>query len=442
MISRLRCLLIVYIVAVLWFPLTGVLAAGQDNVYITTGRHQITGEDTLGAKKAAVADALEKSVQRAFASVVSEKKLGENLDFLYDQLLTHTMDFVSTYRVINGMAHNGAYLVGVESKISLALVKKRVRDSGLFHQARNNPKVLLLIAEQKPEDAQPRCWWWQPEGQPYASPIDSIAEKSLKAIFDQARIPLVVTGNDYPEPTDYHVDFSAMDDQAAAMSLGQALGADMVVLGTATAQKSANRMGDETTFEAQVSFTVLDMASQKAEIQTTASATAKSIDKRGADQALNQAANTAGQALKEKIDTFWAQALKEKKAFDLYVEGDNFLTRFIALKRQLKEIRGLEDISHRELGSSYAIMGVNYKGTPAQFANAVMLKTFEEFGIEVAMVSDDAVKIKFVAEPGSNIAPQEGDDSGEVAPQPPEATQSQGSDTTTSQGIVQETLQE
>jgi hypothetical protein len=440
MITRLRLLLIVCIVAVLWFPLTGVMAAGQDSVYITTGRHQIKGQDSLGAKKAAVADALEKAVQRAFSSVVSPQKLGENLDFLYDQLLAHTMDFVSTYRIINGMVHNGSYLVGVESKISLALVKKRVRDSGIFNQARNNPKVLLLIAEQMPEDIQPRCWWWQPEGQSYASSIVPIAEKSLKFVFEQAHIPLVVTGDDYPDPTAYHVVFSAMDDQAAAMALGQALGADMVVLGMASAQKSANRMGDEKTFEAEVSFTVLDMASQKAAINTTASATAKSTDERGADQALNQAADTAGQALKEKIDAFWAQALKEKEAFDLYVEGDNFLTRFIALKRQLKEIREIEDISPRELGSAHAIMEVSYKGTPAQFANAVMLKTFEEFGIEVSMVSDDAVKIKFVAEPGSNTAPQNGDDSSVIAPQPTDA--SQRSDNTTSQGIVQETLQE
>jgi hypothetical protein len=231
-----------------------------------------------------------------------------------------------------------------------------------------------------------------------------------------------------------------MDDQAAAMALGQALGADMVILGTASAQKSANRMGDETTFEAQVAYTVLDMASQKAEIQTTASATAKSTDEQGAEQALNQAADIAGQALKEKIDVFWAQALKEKEAFDLYVEGDNFLTRFIALKRQLKEIREIEDISPRELGSSHAIMEVSYKGTPAQFANAVMLKTFEDFGIEISMVSEDAVKIKFVAEPGSNTTPQDAEYPNVTAPQP--ATSSQESDTTTSQGIVQETLQE
>ncbi len=436
MISKIRFLLIAFIIAVFCFPLTGVMAAGQDSVYITTGRHKISGQDTVGAKKAAVQDALEKAVQSAFASVVSQENLGKNLDFLYDQLLVHTMDFVSTYRIINGMAHNGAYLVGVESKISLELVEKRLHDSGVFNQAWNNPKVLLLIGEQGPEDTQPRCWWWQPKGQFYTS----IAEKNLKALFNKARIPLVVTGNNYPDPAAYHVIFSAMDDQAAAMALGQALGADMVVFGMASAQKSANRMGNEKTFEAGVSFTVLDMASQKEVIHSTATATAKSIDIRGADQALAQAADTAGQTLKEKIQGFWAQTMKEKRSFDLYVEGDNFLIRFIALKRQLKDIREIEDISPRELGSSHAIMEVTYKGTPAEFANAVMLRTFEDFGIEVSMVSDDAVKIRFVASPGNNAAPQTSGNGPNIIIAPQPDTSFQGSDR--GQGIVQETLQE
>jgi hypothetical protein len=198
-------------------------------------------------------------------------------------------------------------------------------------------------------------------------------------------------------------------------------------------------MGNEKTFEAGVSFTVLDTDSQKEVIHTTATATAKSINSQGAGQALAQAADTAGQTLKEKIQRFWAQTMKEKRSFDLYVEGDNFLIRFIALKRQLKDIREIEDISPRELGSSHAIMEVAYKGTPAQFANAVMLKTFEDFGIEVSMVSDDAVKIRFVASPVNNAAPQTSKDGANMNAAQPD-TSFQGSDK--GQGIVQETLQE
>lgn len=441
MTPRLRFLLIAFITACFCFSPAGVTAALQESVYTTTGHHKISGHNTVIARKAAVSDALAKAVQNAFVTVVSQQKLGESLSFLYYQLLGHTMDFVSTYRVINGVAHNGAYLVGVESKINLALMEKRLGESGIFNQARNNPRILLLIAEQGLKDTQHRCWWWQPEGQSY----DSIAEQSLKAVFEHARIPLVVTDNNYPDPGAYNIVFSALDDQTTAMALGQALKADMVVLGLASTQKSSNRMGNEKTFEADVSFTVLDMASQREVIHSSSTATAKSIDTRGAGQALAQAADTAGQILKEKIELFWSQTMKTKKTFDLYVEGDNFLTRFIALKHQLKDIREIEDISPKELGSSHAIMDVSYKGTPAQFANAVMLRTFEEFGINISMVSENAVKIRFVSSSNNKPAPQERRDAPNVttAQQSQSGTSSsQGSDNTTDQEIVQETLQE
>jgi hypothetical protein len=70
-----------------------------------------------------------------------------------------------------------------------------------------------------------------------------------------------------------------------------------------------------------------------------------------------------------------------------------------------------------------------------------MLRTFEEFGIEVSMVLDDAVKIRFVASPKNNPASQPSQDVPKViVPQPD--TSSHGSAKTTGQEVVQETLQE
>ncbi len=389
----------ILIAVALLMPASGAFAAREDATCITTGQYKVDGQNVAGAKQAAIKEALKHAVQSTFATLVSQQELGDNLDYFYDQVLAHAMDFVATYRVINGIEHNGAYLVGVESKISLNLLEKRLRDSGVFNQAQNNPLVLLLISEQGPEDMEPRCWWQPGEGSEY----DSVAVKQIETLFTQAHIPLAVSGPDYPDPSAYNVVFSSLDDPTAAIALGQALKADMVILGKASAQESFNRMGDEKTFEAGIELMALDPVTQKKIAQTAANATAKSIDEaEGVAQALTQAADAAGLTMKAKIASFWTQAMKEKKTFDLYVEGERFLTRFIALKRQLKEIRGIEDISPRELGSTHAIMEVIYKGTPAEFADAVMLKTFDEFGIDVSIASDNAVKIRFVTSGGTS----------------------------------------
>ena len=50
----------------------------------------------------------------------------------------------------------------------------------------------------------------------------------------------------------------------------------------------------------------------------------------------------------------------------------------------------------KEIGSNSALVQILYKGTPSRFANAVMLKTFDSFGLEIMDVSDDLVTIRFI----------------------------------------------
>jgi len=358
--------------------------------YMTTGKEKIKNQDLPGAKQKAVRQALERAVQNAFATLVSRDIFASNLEFLYDRLLPGAQDYVITYRVLDGIEHKGQYLVGVESKINLALVEKRLRNASILKTGEDKPVVLLLISEQSPDDLLPKYWWGNnPE------PYTSLAETALKAQMTQNRI-LFALGSQYPDPLSYNVEFTTIQDVKAAMALGLALKADLVIIGRAIASEAANRMGDEKTFDADIDLTVYDLKSQTPVIQTHTSATTKSqMDSRGADQALTQAAQAAGQELGQKIDTFWSQALRKENQFDLTIEGDNFLTRFIALKRRIKDIRDIENMQPKEIGSSHAVMEIVFKGSPQQFADAVFLKTFEGFGLEIVEVTEEQVKIRF-----------------------------------------------
>ncbi len=396
-----------------WFTALSLLPAGiphawsaDATTYRTTGKEKIRDQDLPGAKQKAVKQALEQAVQNAFASLVSRDIFASNLEFLYDRLLPGAQDYVITYRVLDGIEHKGQYLVGVESKINLPLVEKQLRNANILKTGQDKPVVLLLIAEQAPDDIQPRYWWGDtPE------PYTSLAETAIKTQMMQNRI-LFALGSQYPSPSSYKIEFTAIHDAKAAMALGRALKADLVVLGKATAAEAANRMGDEKTFDADIDLTVYDLKSETLVIQTHTSATTKSdTDSQGATQALTQAAQAAGQDLGQKIDRFWSQALRRENQFDLTVEGDNFLARFIALKRRLKDIRDIENMQPKEIGSSHAVMEIVFKGSPQQFADAVFLKTFEGFGLEIVEVTEEQVRIRFTenqdqAAERKGIAPQ------------------------------------
>jgi hypothetical protein len=57
---------------------------------------------------------------------------------------------------------------------------------------------------------------------------------------------------------------------------------------------------------------------------------------------------------------------------------------------------GIENMQPLEMGSDYAILQIFYKGQSSQFADMLMLKTFDSFGLEISDVNDDFMNIGFI----------------------------------------------
>ena len=143
------------------------------------------------------------------------------------------------------------------------------------------------------------------------------------------------------------------------------------------------------------------------------------MDYEGNTSAIVKAANLSATDLSEKIDAYWSQNLRREHAFDVIIEGDNFLPRFLALKQRFKQMPGIENMQPKEMGSNNAIMEVFYKGKPTQFADSVMLKTFDSFGLEIMAVTDGLVTIKFIEKKGLSMF----EDDSEITTNPTEESQ-------------------
>ncbi|WP_022666509.1 hypothetical protein [Desulfospira joergensenii] len=379
--------------------------AGQN--LVTTGKRVITNQNIPRAKQEAVDEALRAAVQNAVAALVPRQALAANLEFIYDRLLAHTRDFVVTYRVLGGIAHEGNYLVGVESKINLELLEKRLTDARILNAANDKPALLFFIAEQTPGEILPKYWWGN-----HPDPYTSLCETILLEKMTQERFRLVHARGAYPDPGAYNIDFKSIYDADAAMDLGTELGADMVVMGRVRSSEAINRMGDEKTFDAVIELQAYDLESRRQVLQFNVKAVAKSqTDREGSTDAIAKASDLAAQELSRKLDQFWVQNLRKENTFDLAVEGEDFLSRFIALKKRFKEMPDIENIQPREIGSSSAVMEMVYKGSASQFADTLMLKTFEGFGLEIAEVTDSRVFIRFIEKQDQN--PEEPPEIGE-----------------------------
>lgn len=369
-------------------------AANRSNVLtgMTTGKRMVSNHNIQQAKQEAVSDALELAVQNAFAELVSRQVFASKLDFFYNQILSHTSDYIITYRVLGGIENNGYYLVGVESKVDIKLLEKVLIDARIFNVNHDKPVILFFIAEKTSSDLLPRYWWGN-----NPIPYQSIAEEIIINKLLQDRFVVTGNGANRPDPSFYNITFDSIYDIAAARDLGREMKADMIVFGRVSSSEAINRMGEEKTFNAIINLEGYNLETGEKVILSQVQAAAKNDKSReGNIQAIKKAASLSAQDLSEKIDAYWAQNLRTEHVFDVVIEGENFLPRFLALKQRFKQISGIENMQPKEIGSTYAILQIFYKGKPSQFADAVMLKTFDSFGLEISNVIDDSVSIRFI----------------------------------------------
>lgn len=381
------------ILAVLLMLGAGTAASKTAEIQVlTSGVQPITQGDTSKARQAAVSAALEQAVAHAFSQVVSPQVFAANLAFLYTRILPAAQDYIVTFKVLGESTHQTQYLVGVESRVHSGMLEQTLAEAGILKTETEQPKVLLLIAEQTAQDLLPKYWWGNnPE------PYHSHAEIRMAERLAQKRFQLTGFGPERPDPRTYDIRFPSIYDPDAAVDLAKKVDADLVVLGRAGATESINRMGDEKIFDATVYLDVLDVTSGESVADCEHQASAKAEAGRPGDVlAIVQAADLAAADLAAQIDRAWTQKQRKERAFDVRIEGNEFLPRFIALKKRFAEIREIENVQPREIGSGQAVLEMVYKGAPDDFAQRIMLTAFDGFGIEIIEVSESLVSIRFV----------------------------------------------
>lgn len=381
------CITIIFICEPLFAASPSTVLTG-----VTTGKRKIFNNNIPAAKQAAVSDALEVALQNAFATLVSRPVFASNLDFFYDRILSRTEDFIITYRVLGGIENKNHYLAGVEAKVDLALLEKTLTDARILNANRDKPVLLFFLAEKTQSDPFPRYWW---DDNPTA--YKSIAEKIIVDTMIQNRFAVVGNAENRPDPSFYNIIFDSVYDIAAAKNLGREMKADMIVFGNANSSEASNRMGEQKTFNARINLDGYNLETGEKVVTSKVNAVVKSdTDRQGNLNAIVKAAHLSVKDLSEKIDAFWTQNLRKEQAFDIKIKGGNFLPRFIALKQKLKQMPGIENMQQKEMGSGYALIEVFYKGKQSQFANTIMLKTFDTFGLEILELTDTLVSIKFI----------------------------------------------
>jgi len=380
------------ILAILLLGPGGAVSETGDIRVLTTGTQSIAGGDAPAARQKAVSAALEQAVVQAVAQVMSPREFAANLEFLHTRILPAAEDYIVTYRVLGEITRKDMFLVGVESRVHAGMLEQTLAEAGILKAETNGPRVLLLIAEQTSQEPLPRYWWGN-HPEPYASH----AEIRIADRMKQKRFTVTELGSERPDPRVHGIRFQSIYDPEAAVDLAEAMDADLVVLGRAGATESINRMGDEKIFDGVVRLEVFDVNTGESVAGCEHQAAAKADDDLPGDvRAIVRAADAAAADLALQLDEAWSRKQRKETTFDVWIEGNHFLPRFIALKKRFAEIREIENVQPKEIGSDQAVMEMVYKGSPERFAQRIMLKKFDGFGIELVESTSTLVRLRFI----------------------------------------------
>ena len=239
------------------------------------------------------------------------------------------------------------------------------------------------------EDPMPKTWWTgelQPGG--------TLAEPLIIQTLSDRGFDYLDPGISAPQEG-----LSSQISDRQAQILGSQSGSDLVIIGTTVSGLAPNTMdGEIRSYMGNVDLHVISSTSGEVLARTSQSAISASKDPMiGQKEALNAASQKAATDLANQLATAWLQKARKKRELEILVSGvGGKIAQLVQFRRALGEIDGVRNLQMKEMTSFSATLQVDYKGSPQGLAEALMVKSFKNFGINIYQVDANGLKLELV----------------------------------------------
>lgn len=380
----------------------GANAESGESGIMAIGKAKILKNDIDAGKKSAVENALQSAVERAAVSMLSPSELSAGLEFIYNTTPPLTDKYIVTYKILGEIKQKDTYIVIVESNVATEKLKTLLTQNSIKRTKNNYPSIVFLISEQIPGEILPKYWWGN-----NPLPYSSEAEKALIEIMTNQNFRVAASGNKKPDFEHFGILFETPNDHQTALLLAGKLNADFVVMGQAVATENANIMADQKSYRATLSLKGYDVSSGEKIVSVEKEGAAKSTnDLEGITESLVLAGKQAGETLAPRLEHHW-NTMNSKSSgpniIETKIEGTDYLSSFIMLRKTLDDMSGIKDVQTKELSSDQAFVDILYEGDAKKLADALILKTFDSFGLELSQVTMNSLTIRFL--PKDDVAP-------------------------------------
>jgi hypothetical protein len=271
----------------IWCVALAIVLATMFSASAQFSQRTVTVSGEGESKDEATSHALRAAVEQGVGVLVNSETLVQNSQLISDKIYSQVTGYVSHYDVVedNGGA-NGLWEVKVQATVSLAELRKDLQALQLLIDEKDNPRIAIVIRE------------YLDGGELPAPVVQTAFEKFfLKAKFDVVDVAQLEKVKERDATLSY-------DDPIEAAALGRQFGADVLILGEASAE-----LGSESTahgvkvYSYSAHITVKAIKTDTAKVIAVAddSASARGGGTKGEGEIGREALTAAGNKVVEKL---------------------------------------------------------------------------------------------------------------------------------------------
>lgn len=340
------------------------------------------------ARHAAISNGLVYAVGQAALNLLPVSSQIDRFQQVNETLYEQIDAYVQDYKVLTEYMSDKNYRALVQVTVMQEKMKEDLLAAGLLSVEKRRPKILFFISEENVDEALPIYWWG--DDLVFAVPA---SEEAIGQVLKEKQFDIIRHG-DLTDPLNYELQLSVQD----AVTIGVHRGADIVVIGSAKAEKTTNVMGGNVkSFKASV--TVRAYRTDTSEVMAFSDRTAvfaSDSEKEGGKRALYEAGSLAGSDMALQLSSAWSKQPTGPKQVKIVVQGTSELINFVKFRRMLGKIEGVTAIHLVEIKADESTILVDYEGTAQSLADALMLNTFDSFGIDIYEVLPQKLGIELI----------------------------------------------
>jgi hypothetical protein len=347
-----------------------------------------------GATQDCIDAAIRQAVKDAFSEVLADvmKSLpdqhpGSNQEELRTALYTKMDSFIPASRVV---ASTDTSANQTEITVRTEVDKGRlVKELQRLMQAKRNPRLLFMVAEKGAGDSDLKYWW----GSGGKSSGMGITENELFKIFNAKGFNCVDAIGVARRAQVYEARRAALLDDSTALLFGQAGGAELVIVGKATADCLGSLTGSSLrSIKADLSLRVLRIDTGETIASASGNSTAIDISlQAGSNKAFRSVASTLSDGIISQIMAEWQKNVDCVTIIEIDVKSITYI-QLIELKNILSN-SGCTRVTELRFEDGRAQLSAELSGDAQYLAQKIALQHTSHLPVTVTGVSQNTIRL-------------------------------------------------